>query len=51
MVLQVFLSVEGDLFWLDLAVFDIDLITTENNGDILTDTAEVTVPGGDIFVG
>jgi hypothetical protein len=41
-VLQVLLSVEGDGLGLDLALLDIDLVTGEDNGDVLADTDEVT---------
>lgn len=38
-VLQVLLAVECDLLGLDLAVLHIDLVTTENDGDVLTHSA------------
>ena len=30
---------------------DVDLVSAENNGDILTDTLQITVPVGDVLVG
>ena len=50
-VLQVLLSVESDLLGLDLAVLHIDLVSDENNGNVLADTDEILVPLGDILVG
>lgn len=41
-VLQVLLAVEGDGLGLDLALLHIDLVTAENNGDVLADTDEIT---------
>ena len=41
-VLEVLLAVEGDGLGLDLALLDIDLVTAENNGNVLADTDEVT---------
>lgn len=34
-----------------LAYLNIDLVTAKNNGDVLTDTDEITVPVGDVLVG
>lgn len=42
---------EGDVGGLDLALLDVDLVTAENDGDVLADTLEVTVPVGDVLVG
>ena len=39
MVLQVFLSVKCDLLGLHLPVLDINLIATQDNRDVLTDSA------------
>ena len=50
-VLQVLLAVEGNGTGLDLALLDVHLVTAENNGDVLADTLEVTVPVGDVLVG
>lgn len=32
---------EGDRLGLDLALLDVDLVTAEDDGDVLTDTDEV----------
>jgi len=39
MILKILLSVESDLLWLHLPVLDINLVATENNGDIFTHPA------------
>jgi hypothetical protein len=39
--LEVFLAVEGNRLGLDLAVFYIDLVATEDDGDVFADTDEV----------
>lgn len=41
-VLEVLLTVEGDSLGLDLALLHIDLVTAEDNGDVLADTDKVT---------
>lgn len=41
-VLEVLLAVEGDGLGLDLALLHVDLVTSENDGDVLTDTDEIT---------
>lgn len=41
-VLEVLLAVEGDGLGLDLALLHVDLVTGEDNGDVLADTDEVT---------
>jgi hypothetical protein len=41
-VLEVLLSVEGDGLGLDLSLLDIDLVTAENNGDVLANSDEIT---------
>lgn len=41
-VLEVLLAVEGDGLGLDLALLDVDLVTAEDDGDVLTDTDEIT---------
>lgn len=41
-VLEVLLAVESDALGLDLALLDIDLVTAENNGDVLADTDKIT---------
>lgn len=40
-VLEVLLAVEGDSLGLHLTLLHIDLVTAENDGDILADTDEV----------
>lgn len=49
-VLQVLLPVEGDLLRLDLPVLDLDLVSAEDDGDVLADAGQVTVPVGDVLV-
>lgn len=39
MVLKVLLSVKCDLFGLHLPVLDVNLVATQDNGDVLTDSA------------
>ena len=41
-VLEVLLAVESDGLGLDLALLDVDLVTAQNNGDVLADTDEIT---------
>jgi len=41
---------EGDLFGLDLSVFDIDLVAHKTDGDAFTDSGQVLVPLGNILV-
>ena len=41
-VLQVLLSVEGDGLGLHLPLLHIDLVTAEDNGDVLADTDQIT---------
>mmetsp|Transcript_16613 Transcript_16613/g.23415 ORF Transcript_16613/g.23415 Transcript_16613/m.23415 type:complete len:209 (+) Transcript_16613:187-813(+) len=50
-VLEVLLSVEGNLLGLNLTVLDFDLVSGEDNRDILADTSKITMPVGDILVG
>jgi hypothetical protein len=40
-VLKVLLAVEGDGLGLDLALLHVDLVSAEDDGDVLTDTDEV----------
>ncbi len=42
---------ESDLSGLDFSVFLIDLVSDQNDGDVITDSGEVLVPFGDVFVG
>lgn len=39
MILQILLSVEGDLFWLHLPVLDIYFVATKYNRNVFTDPA------------
>ena len=41
-VLEVLFPVEGDGLRLHLALLDVDLVATENDGDVLADTDQVT---------
>ena len=41
-VLKVLLAVEGDGLGLDLALLDIDLVSGQNDGDVLADTDKIT---------
>jgi hypothetical protein len=41
-VLQVLLSVEGDGLRLDLSLLDINLVSGQDDGDVLADTDQVT---------
>lgn len=50
-VLEVLLSVEGDLLGLHLAVLDVHLVSAEDNGDVHADTNNISVPVGNILVG
>jgi len=49
-VLEILLSVEGNLLGLDLSVLDVDLVSDENDGDGLADAGEIFVPLGDVGV-
>ena len=40
-VLQVLLAVEGDSLCLDLSLFDIDLVTSENDRDVLANSNKI----------
>jgi len=50
-VLEVLLAVEGDGLGLDLALFDVDLVAGQDDGDVLANADQVTVPVGDVLVG
>jgi hypothetical protein len=45
-VLEVLLAVEGDGLGLDLALLHVDLVSAEDDGDVLTDTDEVAWESG-----
>ena len=50
-VLEVLLSVESDLLSLDFSVLNINLVTNEDNRNVLADSDQVLVPLGNILVG
>jgi hypothetical protein len=50
-VLKVLFPVESDSLGLHLALLDIDLVTAEDNRDVLAHTGKVTVPVGNVLVG
>lgn len=50
-VLEVALSVEGDLAGLDLPVLLVDLVSDQDDGDVVADPGEILVPLGDVLVG
>ena len=50
-VLEVLLSVEGDLLGLHLTLTNINLVTAQHDGDVVAHTGQILVPGGDVFVG
>ena len=49
-VLEVLLSVESDLLSLDFSVLYVNLVSNEDNGNVLTDTDKILVPFGNILV-
>lgn len=50
-VLEVALAMEGDLAGLDFAIFLVDFVADEDDGDVVADSSEVLVPFGHVFVG
>lgn len=50
MVLKVLLPVECYLFWLHLPVLDINFITTQNNRNVFTHPAEISIPSRNVLV-
>lgn len=50
-VLKVLLAVEGDLLGLDLALTHVDLVTDEDDVDVLADASQILVPLGHVRVG
>lgn len=50
-VLQILLSVECNLLGLDLTIFDLDLVTSEDDRNVFTHTSQITMPVGNVFVG
>lgn len=49
-VLQVLLAVERNLFGLDLSILNFHLVSNEDDGNILADTRQITVPIGHVLV-
>jgi len=45
------LSVESHCTGLHFSLFDVDLVSTKNYGDVLTNSLEITMPVGDVLVG
>ena len=50
-VLQVLLSVEGNLLGLNFSVFHVDFVTDQHDGNVLTHTGQIFVPLGHVRVG
>ena len=50
-VLKILLSVENNLLGLNFAVLNVDLVSNENDRNVLADTDEILVPLGHILVG
>ena len=50
-VLEVLLSVEGDLLGLDLSVLDINLVSDEHDWDVLAHSDKILVPLWNVLVG
>jgi len=50
-VLEVLLSVEGDRLGLDLSLLNINLVAGQDDGNVLADTDQITVPVGNVLVG
>ena len=50
MVLQILLAMESDLFWLHLTILHVYLVTAQNDGDVLTHAAQITMPGRHVLV-
>ena len=50
-ILEILLAVKHDGLGLDLPVLDVDLVAGEDDGNVLTDADEVTVPVGNVLVG
>lgn len=49
--MEVLLPVKDDGFGFDFSVFDIDFVTAEDDWNIFTDSDEISVPVGYIFIG
>jgi len=50
-ILERLFSMEGDRRGLHLTLLHINLVPTKNDGDILADTFQITMPVGDVLVG
>ena len=50
-VLQVLLSVEGDLLGLNLAILDVNLVSDQHNGDAFANARQIFEPLGHVGVG
>lgn len=50
-VLEILLSVESDLLGLHFSVLDIDLVSNQDNGNVLTDSDEILVPLWHVLIG
>ena len=51
MYLKVLLPVKDDGLCFDFPVLDVDLVSTKDNGDVFTDTDQISVPVGNVLVG
>lgn len=49
--LQVLLAVKDDALSLNLAVFNIYFVATQDNGNVLTNTDQITMPVGYVLIG
>lgn len=49
--LQVLLAVKHDAFGFYFPVFDVHLVATKDDGNVLTDTDQVTMPVRHVLVG
>ena len=49
-VLQILFSVESDLLGFDLSVFNVDLVSDQNDGDGLANSGKIFIPFGHIRV-
>ena len=50
-ILEILLAVKHDGLGLDLPVLDVDLVAGEDDGDVLADSDQVSVPIGHVLVG
>ena len=49
--LKVLLPVENNGLGFDFSVLDVNFVSTKDNWNVLTDTNQISVPVGNIFVG